>query len=178
MSQRRDYSRPPTGKQSLGEARPTRRKELHAGEAELLPQLIAKLKADPEGLWPLPPKMVPAPPRLPSSVDWVPKLALHLDAGVASPVLATRRLGFPTAVHPCSDSALGTGPSTRPLGLPWCLSRRRSMAVVQVIAGDVDATLVRFLRARKGKVPDAAQMLKGEARPTVLCCALQGSRGS
>jgi hypothetical protein len=51
------------------------------------------------------------------------------------------------------------------------------MAAVQVIAGDVDATLVRFLRARKGKVSDAAQMLKGEARPTVLCCALQGSRG-
>jgi hypothetical protein len=62
MSQRRDYTQPPTGKQSLGEARATRRKELHAGEAELLPKLIATLKADPDGLWPLPPKMVPAPP--------------------------------------------------------------------------------------------------------------------
>jgi len=54
-----------------------------------------------------------------------------------------------------------------------CLSRRRPMVAVQVIAGDVDATLVRFLRARKGKVSDAAKMLKGEPAPRVLCCALQ-----
>lgn len=45
----------------------------------------------------------------------------------------------------------------------------KRVAAVQVIAGDVDATLVRFLRARKGKVPDAFKMLKGaHARPAAV----------
>lgn len=79
-----DYKQPPNGKQSLGEARPTRHRELRVGEAELLPLLIESLKADPDGLWPLPPKMVRRASPAPSEDCLL--ASTCLDADVVSPV--------------------------------------------------------------------------------------------